>query len=171
MLAVSHLAALGHRRIAHVAGPLTTSTGVTRARGFRNAVRELGLDDDPELMVSCDYWSEEDGARVLRRLLDDGVQFTAIVAGNDLIALGCYDVFAERGVDCPADMSVVGFNDMPFLDKLRPPLTSIAIPHYQIGVEAARMLLEALEEHDRPGRSVLLPLSLTERGSTAPPRG
>jgi LacI family transcriptional regulator len=171
VLAVNHLVALGHRRIAHLAGPLTTSTGVTRARAFRNAVRDLGLDDDAQLMVSCDYWSEDDGARVLRQMLDDGVEFSAIVAGNDLIALGCYDVFAERGIDCPTDMSVVGFNDMPFLDKLRPPLTSVAIPHYQIGVEAARMLLESLEEHDRPRRSVLLPLSLTERGSTArPPR-
>jgi LacI family transcriptional regulator len=170
-LAVSHLAQLGHQRIAHLAGPLTTSTGVTRARAFRNAVRELDCDDDAELMVGCDYWSEEGGARALRRLLDNGVEFTAVVAGNDLIALGCYDVFAERGIDCPTDVSVVGFNNMPFLDKLRPPLTSVAIPHYQIGVEAARLLLESLEDPDRPRRSVLLPLSLAERGSTAPPPG
>ena len=95
---------------------------------------------------------------------------TLTIVCNDLIALGCYDVFAERGIDCPSEMSVVGFNDMPFLDKLRPPLTSVAIPHHQIGVEAARMLVELLEEHDRPRRSVLLPLTLTERGSTAPPR-
>ena len=59
---------------------------------------------------------------------------------------------------------------MPFLDKLRPPLTTVAIPHHQIGVEAARMLLESIEEHDRGSRSVLLPLSLSERGSTAAPR-
>lgn len=170
-LAVSHLVELGHQRIAHLAGPLTTSTGVTRARAFHNAVRDFGVADDPELMVSCDYWSEDGGARALRQLLDHGVEFTAVVAGNDLIALGCYDVFAKRGIDCPADISVVGFNDMPFLDKLRPPLTSVAIPHYQIGVEAARMLLESLEEHDRPRRSVLLPLSLARRGSTAPRRG
>jgi LacI family transcriptional regulator len=167
-LAVKHLVELGHRRIAHLAGPLSTSTGVTRARAFRNAVRDFDLDAGPELMVSCDYWSEEAGAQSLRRLLDDGIEFTAIVAGNDLIALGCYDVFAERGIDCPSDVSVVGFNDMPFLDKLRPPLTSVAIPHYQIGVEAARMLVESLEEPDRAHRSVLLPLSLTVRGSTAP---
>ncbi len=169
-LAVNHLAELGHRRIAHLAGPLTTSTGVTRSRAFRNAVRDLELDDDPALVTSCDYWNEEDGAQALTRLLDAGVEFTAVVAGNDLIALGCYDVFALRGIDCPGDISVVGFNDMPFLDKLRPPLTSVAIPHHQIGVEAARMLLESIDEQDRGTRSVLLPLSLSERGSTAPPR-
>ena len=67
-------------------------------------------------------------------------------------------------------MSVVGFNDMPFLDKLRPPLTTVAIPHHRIGVEAARMLLEVIDEPDRPARSVLLPVSLTVRGSTGPPR-
>jgi LacI family transcriptional regulator len=169
-LAVAHLASLGHRRIAHLAGPDTTSTGVTRARAFHSAVRDLGLDDDPALVRTCGYWSEESGANALRDLLDSGADFTAVVAGNDLIALGCYDVFAERDIACPGDISVVGFNDMPFLDKLRPPLTTIAIPHHQIGVEAARLLLDAISEPDRPSRSVLLPLSLVVRGSTAAPR-
>ncbi len=168
-LAVDHLASLGHRRIAHLAGPDTTSTGVTRARAFRGAVRDLGLDDDPALVRTCELWNEEAGAEALRGLLDAGAAFTAIVAGNDLIALGCYDVFAERDIACPDDISVVGFNDMPFLDKMRPPLTTVAIPHHQIGVEAARLLLDAISEPDRPSRSVLLPLSLVVRGSTAAP--
>jgi LacI family transcriptional regulator len=169
-LAVRHLAELGHTRIAQLAGPRTTSTGLVRARAFRNAVRDLGLADDAALTVECGYWSEEAGAAGLRTLLDSGAAFTAVVAGNDLIALGCYDVFAERGIDCPGEMSVVGFNDMPFLDKLAPPLTTVAIPHQQLGVEAARLLLEAIAEPDRPARSLLLPLALVVRGSTAPPR-
>jgi LacI family transcriptional regulator len=168
-LAVRHLAGLGHARIAHVAGPANTSTGVTRARAFRATVRDLGLADDPALVTTTSHWSEEAGAAGLRRLLDDGQEFTAIVAGNDLIALGCYDVFFERGISCPDDMSVVGFNGMPFLDKLRPPLTTIAIPHQQIGAEAARLLLDSIADPHRPARSVLLPLALVVRGSTAPP--
>lgn len=168
-MAVRHLAGLGHRRVAHLAGPQSTSTGVGRANAFRTAVHEHGLDDDPRLIVACDYWTEQEGARALRHLLDSGAEMTAVVAGNDLVALGCYDVFAERGISCPQDVSVVGFNDMPFLDKLQPPLTTVAIPHHQIGVEAARMLLELFQEPDRPPRSVLLPLSLVVRGSTAPP--
>jgi LacI family transcriptional regulator len=168
-LAVRHLAGLGHTRIAHVAGPQSTSTGVSRARAFRGAVRDLGLDDDPALVTTADSWGEAAGAEGLRRLLEAGVEFTAIFAGNDLIALGCYDVFFERGIECPAEMSVVGFNDMPFLDKLRPPLTTISIPHQQIGAEAARLLLDAIADPTRPARSVLLPLSLVVRGSTAPP--
>lgn len=168
-LAVRHLAGLGHTRIAHLAGPASTSTGAVRARAFHSAVRELGLEDD--LVVTCDYWAEDDGAAALSRLLDEGRDFTAIVAGNDLIALGCYDVFADRGISCPRDISVVGFNNMPFLDKLRPPLTTIGVPHQQIGAEAARILLQELAEPGGPARSVLLPFSLVERGSTAPPPG
>ncbi|GLX02299.1 substrate-binding domain-containing protein [Microtetraspora sp. NBRC 16547] len=166
-LAVEHLARLGHTRIAHLSGPQTTSTGVARARAFRHAVRDRGLEDDPSLVVECARWSEADGAHALRLLLDRGARFTAVVAGNDLIALGCYDVFAERGISCPEDMSVVGFNDMPFLDKLRPALTSVRIPHHGIGVEAAHTLLECIEEPARPPRSLLLPVSLVVRDSTA----
>ena len=100
-MAVQHLVDLGHRRIAHLAGPQTTSTGVVRARAFRHAIRDHGLADDPSLIAYCDYWTETEGARALRGLLDAGRDFTAVVAGNDLIALGCYDVFAERGHGLP----------------------------------------------------------------------
>lgn len=168
-LAVRHLAELGHRRIAHLGGPENTSTGVARSRAFRTAIRDYGVDEDPALITTCARWSEEAGADRLRGLLDAGTEFTAVVAGNDLIALGCYDVFAERGISCPDQMSVVGFNDMPFLDKLRPPLTTISIPNQDIGAEAARMLLEILEQPHRPPLAVQFPLRLVVRGSTAAP--
>lgn len=168
-MAVKHLAELGHRRVVHLEGPQSTSTGVVRARAFTSALREHGLDDDPSLVVPCDRWTEAEGANAMRRLLDSGTEFSAVVAGNDLLALGCYTVFTERGVSCPEDISVVGFNDMPLLDRLQPPLTSVTIPHHQVGVEAGRMLLETINEPDRPPRSVLLPLSLSVRGSTAAP--
>ncbi len=167
--AVGHLAALGHRRVAHLAGPRDTSTGLVRRRAFVQALRDHGLDDDPTLVADCVSWTEDEGARALRGLLDEGVGFSAIVAGNDLLALGCYDVFHERGIRCPEDLSVIGFNDMPYLDKLRPPLTSVRVPHYEVGAEAARMLLEGLQDPTRHARSVLLPISLVERASTAAP--
>jgi LacI family transcriptional regulator len=169
-LAVRHLADLGHTRIAHIAGPQTTSTGVERSRAFRHAVRDHGAVEDPALIVDCAHWSEGDGAGAMRELLDRGAGCTAVVAGNDLIALGCYDVFAERGISCPEDISVVGFNDMPFLDKLRPPLTTVGVPHHELGAEAARMLLDCIEEPGRHPRSLLLPVSLVVRASTAAPR-
>lgn len=167
-LAVAHLAGLGHVRIAHLAGPQDTSTGVARARAFRHAVRDAGLDDDPALVVECEYFQEASGAKALRELLDQRVPFTAVVAGNDLLAMGCYDVFAERDVDCPGEISVVGFNDIPFLDKLRPPMTTVRIPHRDLGAEAARMLLGCIDEPARRAGSVLLPVELVVRGSTAP---
>jgi len=165
-MAVSHLVGLGHRRIAHLAGPQQTSTGVIRHQSYRQALRDNGLDDDPALVSTAPYWREEEDARALRALLDAGVDFTAVLAGNDLLALGCYDVFEERGISCPEDLSVMGFNDIPFMDKMRPPLTTVRVPHYEVGAEAARMLLDMLQDPDVGSRSVLLPLTLMERQST-----
>jgi LacI family transcriptional regulator len=169
-MAVKHLVDLGHRRIAHLAGPQETSTGVVRSRAFRHAIDDHGLDDDPSLVVECRLWNEAEGARALRILLERDTPFSAVVAGNDLIALGCYDVFAERGISCPGDVSVIGFNDMPFLDKLGPPLTTVAVPHYAIGAAAAQMLVETIHDPKRHPRSVLFPVSLAVRKSTDRPR-
>lgn len=167
--AVRHLADLGHRRVGHLAGPQDTSTGVLRMESFRSAVREHDLDDDPTMIGVCDYWSETEGARSLRALLERGADPTAIVAGNDLIAIGCFDVFRELGINCPEQISVVGFNGMPFLENFRPPLTTVAVPHYEIGVESANMLLESIKEPSRLSRSVQLPVTLVSRESTGPP--
>lgn len=168
-LAVEHLAGLGHRRVAHVAGPAELSTGLLRRRGYEQAVRELGLAVDPALIGTASVWTEAEGRRVCGRLLDGGAGFTAVVAAHDRLALGCYDALGERGLACPGDVSVVGFNDMPFLDKMRPPLTTVRINHYEIGAEAAQLLLDAFRDPDRPARAVIMPPSLVVRASTAPP--
>ena len=110
------------------------------------------------------------GAEAFEELLDSGADFTAVVCGNDLIALGVYQVMRERGLRCPEDVSVVGYNDTLFNDSLWPPLTSVRIPHYQIGFRAADILVDAI---DRPGGSpadVRIKPELIVRGSTAPPR-
>jgi len=168
-LGVEHLAGLGHRRIAHIAGPQDTSTGLTRLTAFQAAVAEHGLAEDGTLIRRCVSWSEAEGARALRELLDDGVAFTAVLAGNDMLAVGCYDVLAERGIDCPGELSVVGFNDMPFVDKLRPALTTVHIPHHDLGAEAARLLLGQMRQFRREERPTLMPVTLAVRQSTAPP--
>ncbi|ABK52665.1 transcriptional regulator, LacI family [Acidothermus cellulolyticus 11B] len=168
-LAVHHLVTLGHRRIAHLAGPQHTSTGQFRLRAYRQALQDLGLPHDDDLVAHCSAWTEAEGARGLAELLDRGVEFTAVLAGNDLLALGCYDLMRERGIHCPDELSIVGFNDMPIVDKLQPALTTVRIPHYRVGSEAAHMLLERLHKPDTPAKSILLPLELVVRGSTAPP--
>jgi LacI family transcriptional regulator len=159
--AVRHLIGLGHRRIAHLAGPQWTSTGTVRLSAYLQAV------EDNALVEQCEYWTEDEGAAAVRRLLDAEAKFTAILAGNDLLALGAYRALGERGLACPDDVSVVGFNDIRFMDNLRPPLTSVRIPHYEIGAEAARVLLERLANPAALPKSVLLPPELVVRQSTS----
>jgi LacI family transcriptional regulator len=168
-LAVEHLAGLGHRLIAHLAGSQTLYTGWSRHQGFVDAMHARGLKPDPELIVYSEAFTEPEGARCCGELLDRPRDFTAIVAGNDLLALGCYDALDERGLRCPDDISVVGYNDMPFVDRFRPPLTTVRVPHYELGATAAGLMLEQLQEVDAPPRQLLLAPELVIRGSTAPP--
>jgi LacI family transcriptional regulator len=88
-----------------------------------------------------------------------------------MLAVGCYAALDEAGLRCPQDMSVVGFNDMPFIDRLRPPLTTIRFPHYQVGTEAAQLLLERIAGHTGPVKVLFLAPELVVRGSTGPVRG
>jgi LacI family transcriptional regulator len=163
---VDHLVELGHREIAHIAGPRNVSTGVQREQAFRAAMRRHGLSD--HRVVEAEAYSEPAGRTALLELLT-GDRPTAVVAGNDLLAIGCYDALEESGLSCPDDMSVAGFNDMPFISHLRPPLTSVRVPQYELGVEAARLLLDRLTGRTLTPRVVLLPVTLIVRGSTAPP--
>src|SRR5215212_3744334 len=169
-LSVEHLLSLGHRRIAHLAGPLDYSTGLDRNESFHEAMRAGEVEPDPSLVLVAEAFTEAEGARLCEELIASGAEFTAVAAANDLLALGCYDVFAKRGVVCPEDVSVVGFNDMPFADRFQPPLTTIHIPHYEIGKAAGELMLERLQDADSPPRDVRLEPSLVVRGSTAPAR-
>jgi LacI family transcriptional regulator len=168
-LAVAHLISLGHTRIAHLAGPLDYSTGLDRHDSFHETMRAAGLEPDPALVLVAEAFTESEGARLCGQLLTAGHEVTAVAAANDLLALGCYDVFAERGVRCPEEISVVGFNDMPFAARFQPPLTTIHIPHYEIGKAAAHLMLERLQDGDVPPRDIRLEPHLVVRGSTGPP--
>jgi LacI family transcriptional regulator len=168
-LAVQHLAALGHQRIAFLGGPQALSTGNERHDGFLDSMREAGLEPDERLILCGEAFTEPEGARLARELLGRGEPFTAIVAGNDLMVLGCFDVFAKEGVHCPRDVSVVGFNDMTFAARFSPPLTTVRIPHYRMGIAVAELLFEQMAEPRGQAREVLLPVEMVVRGSTAPP--
>jgi LacI family transcriptional regulator len=167
-LAVAHLAALGHTRLALLAGPQELSTGRLRREGFLDGMAEAGLEVDPELVRFGAAFTEPEGARLCRELMTRYP--TAIVAGNDLMALGCYDVFLELGLHCPSDISVIGFNDMPFSERFNPPLSTIRIPQYEIGAAAAELLLEQLGQGETEVRHVVLEPELVVRASTGPPR-
>jgi LacI family transcriptional regulator len=170
-MAVTHLASLGHRRIAHIAGPQEMSTGLSRYRGFVTAMESSGLPVEADLAIFANAFTVEEGVRCARLLLERGTGCTAISAGNDMLAVGCYTALDEAGLRCPEEMSVVGFNDMPFIDRLRPPMTTIRFPHYQVGTEAAQLLLERIAEHTGPVKILYLAPELVVRGSTAPVPG
>jgi LacI family transcriptional regulator len=168
-MAVDHLAALGHTRIAHIAGPQQTTTGLLRYRGFVEAMEDRGLVADRSLVVLSEAFTIAAGTKAARELLAAADPPTGIVAANDLLALGAYTALHEAGLRCPRDVSVVGFNDMPFADRFAPPLTTIHIPHGQIGARAAELLLERIDDPAATPQTLVFAPTLRVRESTAAP--
>ena len=166
--AVAHLASLGHARIGHVAGPQGVSTGLARLRGFQDAMRAGGLAVPDDHIVYATAYSVEEGVRCCAELLGRDLGLTAIMAANDMLAIGCYAALDDLGLSCPDDISVIGFNNMPFVDRLHPPLSTIRFPHYQLGMEAAKLLLGRIDGDTGPAKMLYLAPELVARGSTAP---
>jgi LacI family transcriptional regulator len=169
--AVEFLAELGHERIALMAPPQTHSTGRARIAGFRSAMRRAGLEVPAGLVQSARAVTLEEGRRICTSLLDAHPGVTAIVAGNDLMALGCYDSLRAAGRRCPDDVSVIGFNDMPFAERFDPPLTTVRFDHYEMGAAAVGVLLRRLRATEAEPAAAHLELEtrLVVRGSAAPP--
>lgn len=165
---VDHLSTLGHEEIAYLAGPPDLATTVRRKAAFLAAMERHRPGLEP-LVVHGTGFTTPAGRKATVEVLHSDRPVTAILAGNDMMALGVYESLAEAGLRCPEDISVAGHNDMPFMAQINPPLTTVSIPQYQVGVEAARMLL-AVRAGTRPDPyRRLLPTTLVVRGSTAPP--
>ncbi|HLI41128.1 MAG TPA: LacI family DNA-binding transcriptional regulator [Streptosporangiaceae bacterium] len=165
--AVEHLHGLGHRRLAFICGPLSTSNGARRRASFEQALRRLGLPPGPAMETPA--FDDAAGYAAGQALLAGHPEITAVVAGNDLLAVGIIAAAAGLGRRCPADISVVGFNDMLLAGRLQPPLTTVRVPQYDVGVRAADMLLALVAEPGRRPETVLISGELVVRGSTAPP--
>jgi LacI family transcriptional regulator len=168
--AVDHLISLGHHAIAHLAGPQDLSPGQERLRGFRESMRDHGLEVPDSLVVVADAFTGGAGVEPMRQLLDHGERFTAVFAGNDLLALDCIHALKAAGLRCPEDVSVIGFNDMPFADQFTPPLTTIGYSYYDMGKNAAEMLMGQIAGTGSGPRTLVLSTELVVRGSTAPPQ-
>ena len=169
-LAVEHLVGLGHIRIGHIAGPQDVSTGALRRAGFKAAAARAGLSAHNTMIAIAPAYTREEGRQAALRLLDRKPAPTAIVAANDLLALGIYDALSERGLNCPADVSVVGHNDMPYVDMLSPPLTTVRIAQRKMGNQAARLLLDQIADPTARRERLVLEPSLIVRTSTVPPK-
>ncbi len=168
---VAHLASLGHRRIALLGGQANSPSTAPRRRGFQAAMAQHGLPVDPALMLEG-FYTREWGRAGMARLLDLPEPPTAVFAGGDGIATGAYGACAERGLSVPHDLSIVGFDDAPYVRYLTPPLTTVHHPLTQIGATAATLLLYRLHcpGDDRPPAQIVLRTELIVRESTAAPR-
>lgn len=164
--AVEHLVGLGHRHIVHVAGPLNFSTTRARAEAFSAAALRAGVGHHT---LYAESLTVEAGCAAGDQLFSGpDPRPTALVAGNDLVALGLMRRLRAHGLRCPQDVSVVGFNDMPFAEDFWPPLTTVHMPLREIGAEAARLLLHGIEAGEQEAATLTLPVSLVVRGSTGP---
>ncbi|MFC4564858.1 LacI family DNA-binding transcriptional regulator [Nocardiopsis mangrovi] len=163
--AVGHLAALGHRRIARVAGPPALLHTRDRDTAFAEAALDAGLDRPP--VVHTDY-TGEDGARATRRLLTRPGRPTALVFDNDVMALAALGAAHELGIGVPDQLSVIAWDDSPLCGLARPALTAVARDIPEHGRRAAASLLRLIA--GEPAAHVPTPLPvLTRRASTAPP--
>lgn len=166
---LKHLKSLGHRKIAHLAGPQDLSTGQLRLTAFRKAAAALGITIHEHHIAEATRFDEHEGARCVGVLLEAKRKFTAILCANDRLALGAIDALRERGLDCPGDVSVTGFNDMPFLEWARPRLTTIRIQQHEAGRRAAEILLQVMnQEAETVPIETIMAVEVVIRDSTGP---
>ncbi|MBD9539467.1 MULTISPECIES: LacI family DNA-binding transcriptional regulator [Ensifer] len=168
--AVDHLIALGHRRIAHIAGPLPEVMALRRRDGYRAAMKAAGLAIPEGYEVRGDYLLES-GEACASDLFALPEPPTAIFAANDEMAYGAIHALRRLGRDVPGDVSVVGFDDLYLSKAFYPPLTTVSQPRADIGRTAMSQLLNVLSDGDVAAEpAIVLPTTLNIRGSTAPPR-
>lgn len=167
-LAVQHLVDLGHRRIGHVAGPTSVSTGMSRLQAFVSWMRILDLAPRDDEIEEAAWFQVEPGRVAALALLGRHPDLSAIVAGNDLIALGCYQAIGELGLEVGTDVSVTGYNDIPLLEMMQPSMTTVRVPYRQLGARGAATLLDLLRDPAAATAPMKLSPNLVVRGSTAP---
>lgn len=164
--AVQHLIGLGHRRIAHLAGPRSSKLTTDRLAGYRLGLLSADIPYDDSLVRHCDF-TLASGREMTGALLEAKSRPTAIFAASDDIAVGAMARLREAGLSVPKDMSVVGFDDVAMSEVIFPPLTTVHQPRLEMGTVAMGMILDLLEGqkilHDR-----VLPSHLVIRESTAP---
>ncbi|MCX4534990.1 LacI family transcriptional regulator [Streptomyces sp. NBC_00841] len=176
-----HLLTLGHRRIGYVAGPVERTTTRHRLEGHRDAMAAAGLygddtttegrlanaRDEDRLTVHGPY-DRRSGYDATLELLRREPEVTAIVAANDTVALGASAAIRDRGLRIPEDISVAGFDDLPFSVDAVPALTTVRLPLFEAGARAGRLAMG--KETPPPGGIATIAAELMVRGSTAPPR-
>lgn len=160
-LAVRHLHALGHQRVAFISGPLDHPDAAQRLKGYREEVNLRGMEIDEDLVEVSDY-QEAGGFRAMNNLLSARVQFTAVIAANDQMAYGARLALYRSGLRVPEDVSLIGFDDLPHSAFTLPPLTSVRQSVYEIGASAAKAMFDLLNKKNPPSRLVEAELVVRE---------
>ena len=164
----SELLELGHRRIALVIDETHWTTGRDRSSGYRSAYASAGVPLDPALVVTAG-WDVEDAQREARAVLTMAEPPTAVFAANNVLAQGVWRAAAELGRRIPEDLSLVAFDDVPWMSMVRPGITAVAQDAVAMGEAAVTQLLERLAAPLAPVRTVMFSPPVVHRGSTAPP--
>jgi LacI family transcriptional regulator len=171
-----HLLALGHRRIGYVAGPPERTTTRHRLEGHRDALRAAGLLGGSaaaaaaqEVLTLHGPYTRRSGYEATLELLRRQPELTAVVAANDTVALGACAAVRDQGLRIPQDVSVAGFDDLPFSVDAVPALTTVRLPLHDAGARAGRLAMGT--EAPPPGGIATITAELMARASTAPPRG
>ncbi len=166
--AVRHFHSIGHRRIATITGMLETRTGGDRLRGYRQALQACGLAYRDEYVAYGDFYVES-GRRAMADLLSLDEPPTAVFAASDMMALGAIRAAGDAGLSVPADVSVIGFDDIQLADHMNPPLTTVRQDKAGLGAAAGSALVRLIDgEQDAVTHSTVLPVELVRRGSTRP---
>jgi LacI family transcriptional regulator len=162
--AVSHLIQLGHKRIAIINGPLALTTSRDRLAGYEQAAQEANLSIDKSLAIHTDF-NQSGGHAAMRQLLLSPARPTAVFTASNLLTLGALQAIHELKLAIPKDIAIVGFDEMPWAMSLRPPLTTVAQPAFDVGRTAAELLLARIREPELPLRRVVLETKLIVRSS------
>jgi DNA-binding LacI/PurR family transcriptional regulator len=164
--AVTHLAALGHTRIAFIGGERARGLALGRYQGYLDGLQKIGLPIDERLIIETPL-TRESGAEAISRLFEMVQQPTGIFAANDISAIGAMQEVMRRGKQVPTDLSIVGFDDIALAAQTLPPLTTIAQPKALLGQTAVELLLARIEQvTERTPQEIRLPCELVVRGST-----
>lgn len=166
--AVRHLAELGHERIGLISGPLNTTPGQGRYDGYCRGLAQSGLPRRDELVVFGDF-RKESGRTGAAQLLDMVPRPTAMVAANNLMALGALSEFVARGLRIPDEVTFVGFDDLENAALLRPAISTVGRPMEEQGAKAMELLLARLRGEEGPPQRIVLPTRFVARESSGPP--
>jgi LacI family transcriptional regulator len=162
--AVEHLLSLGHRRIACITNaPLVYTAAQDRLQGYLDAIHAVGIEPRPEWIAAADF-DAPSGHAAMVDLLERSA-FDAVFVASDVVALGAIGALREAGKRVPADISIVGFDDIPLAGYFDPPLTTVRLPAFELGQAAGRALVERVAGRPVPDRT-LLPTELIVRAST-----